>query len=179
MVRVKSLSLKMEQFLPLIIGFIALAYRVYTNFQKEQEKVRKRDPSRPQTPPEATTTHVPTYQYPEVQERYEPVPDLTGEVFTPERPGYEPVYREPKREKVQWEVFHEPKYERMKAEHPVAEKRYSEPAVAEIVRGRAIHAKHNHQFTPHEEEVSRSAYADFDMHDAVIKSVIINRPEWV
>ncbi len=168
----------MEQFLPLIIGFLVLAFRVYSNFQKEQEKVRKRDFSRPRqedggaSVPRAPqmTGHRPVQLPPPA-----PAPFREEEVFMP----YEPRYEAPKPEPRPREVYREPHYEPMKPLQAVtADGRSPESAAEEIVRNRAIHARHPHRFEAHEESYDRSAYADFDMEDAVIKSAILNRPDY-
>lgn len=37
----------MEQFIPFIIAALVFGYQIYANFQKEQEKARKRNPKQP------------------------------------------------------------------------------------------------------------------------------------
>ncbi|HEY0896358.1 MAG TPA: hypothetical protein VGE15_07400 [Sphingobacteriaceae bacterium] len=164
----------MEQFLPLIVGFLILAFRVYSNFQKEQEKVRKRDFTRPNQP----EGHSSVPRVPEVTgSRPAPAPAAfpQEEVFMP----YEPRYEAPKAEPRPREVYREPHYQPMRPLQVAAsDGRSPEAAAEEIVRGRAIHARHPHQFEAHEESYERSAYADFDMEDAVIKAAILNRPEY-
>lgn len=167
----------MEQFLPLILALLALGFKVYSNFQKEQEKARSRNISKPHTP----EVKMPQNWRPEtgVPSR-EALPDYElQEVFTPEKP-YEPAYQSPKAELPVREKVAEPRYERMRPEHILTtDGRSPEVQAEEILRGRAIHAVHHHKFTPHEEVEERSAYADLDMEDAVIKSAILNRPEWI
>ena len=164
----------MEQFLPLIIGFLVLAFRVYSNFQKEQEKVKQRDlgrpprpehaPSDPAVPREAGRPSAPA-----------PAPFTEQEVYIP----YEPRYDAPKPEPRQRDVYREPLYQPMRPLQVAAsDGRSPETAAAEVLRSRAIHARHPHGFEAHEESYERSAYADFDMEDAVIKSAILNRPEY-
>lgn len=162
----------MEQFLPLIVGFLILAFRVYSNFLKEQEKARKRDMSRPPRPDDAPSVP-PAAQT--AGRQPEPVNGPDREVLIP----YEPRYEAPKPEPRPKELYREPQYQPMKPLHVTAsDGRSPEPAAEEVLRGRAIHARHAHQFEPHEEETERSAYADFDMEDAVIKAAILNRPEY-
>ena len=166
----------MEQFLPLVLALLALGFRVYTNFQKEQAKARSRNTSKPHT----SELPVPETWWPEAEKpKRDPFPDYElQEVFTPEKP-YEPAYKSAKAEIHERENVKEPRYERMRPEHIITtDGRSPEIQAEEIVRGRAIHAVHHHKFTPHEEVEERSAYADLDMEDAVIKSAILNRPEW-
>jgi hypothetical protein len=167
----------MEQFLPLVLALLALGFRVYTNFQKEQEKARQRNIAKPHSPePQMPNTWWPETEVPKPQQypEYEP-----QELFTPEKP-YEPAYKSLKAEKPVHEKVGEPRYERMRPEHIITtDGRSPEIQAEEVVRGRAIHAVHHHKFTPHEEIEERSAYAGLDMEDAVIKSAILNRPEWI
>ena len=92
---------------------------------------------------------------------------------------YEPAYKEVKHPRPVREIYQEVKYEPMIPETVVRHKYKEEPA-QEVKLGRTIHAPHKHGAPIVEEEVvqERSAYADFDMHDAVIKSAILNRPEY-
>lgn len=163
--------------MPIIIAVAVLIYRVYTNFQKEQEKARKRNPAErsaetyPSDVPQPGTTP-PHYEYEREQE-------LVEETYSPERP-YEPVYKRVRPEIPVREVYKETKYEPMVAEKVVVNK-YKEESAREIKLGKAIHAPHKHGITMDEEKEGvqeRSAYADFDIHDAVIKSAILNRPEY-
>lgn len=167
----------MEQFLPLVLALLALGFRVYTNFQKEQEKARSRNISKPHT----TDLELPDSWLPQTgAPKRELYPEVEPqEVFTSEKP-YEPAYQSLKAEKPNREHVTEPRYERMRPEHIITtDGRSPEIQAEEVVRGRAIHAVHPHKFTPHEEIEERSAYADLDMEDAVIKSAILNRPEWI
>jgi hypothetical protein len=167
----------MQEFLPLIVGFLVLAFKFYSNFQKEQEKVKKRDFSKPQRPEEDPSDPWFTGSVPEHPVQL-PVPETEQEVFIPHQP-YEPRYETLRPEKIKREVVKEPRYQRMRPEQSITtDGRSPETAAGEILRGRAIHAKHPHKFDPHEESYERSAYADFDMEDAVIKSAILNRPEY-
>ncbi|HEY1024565.1 MAG TPA: hypothetical protein VGE26_05325 [Sphingobacteriaceae bacterium] len=169
----------MEEFLPLILGLIAVVYRIYTNFMKEQVKAKKRDTSkRPDTEISIPAESVPDREIP-AKPVYIPSPASEEVVITPVLP-YEPAYPYQNPEKHVRKRYEEPKYEPLKAElNVIKEGRSPEPVAEEVRRSRAIHAKHSHRIMSHdEEEDGRSAYADFDMHDAVIKSAILNRPEY-
>jgi len=161
--------------LPIIIAVAVLIYRVYTNFIKEQEKARKRNPAErpddlPAEPPVSNTRPF--------QREFEPEQELAGELYLPERP-YEPVYKDVIAETPVKETYKESKYERMATETVVTNK-YKEDTAREVKLGRAIHAPHKHGLRAEEkdDEQERSAYADFDINDAVIKSAILNRPEY-
>lgn len=169
----------MEEFLPLILGLIAVIYRIYTNFTKEQDKAKKRDTSkRPEPETSSPADYIPERELP-TKPVFIPQPSIEDEVVNPAKP-YEPVYPRYQYEKNVLEKYTEPKYEPLKAElNLIKEGRSPEEAAEEVRRGRAIHAAHHHKFTPHEEETERSAYADFDMNDAVIKSAILNRPDYL
>ncbi len=41
----------MESFLPVLLIIAGVVYKIYTEFQKEQEKARKRQPNKPVPPP--------------------------------------------------------------------------------------------------------------------------------
>lgn len=156
--------------MPVIIAIAALIYRVYTNFVKEQEKARNRNPAeRPGDMPPVS---------PPAKYEYHPEPDLIEETYSPERP-YEPVYKHIKPEVPVREKYKEVKYQPMVPETVVVNK-YKEDSAQEVKLGRSIHAPHKHGMRTEQQadELERSEYADFDMHDAVIKSAILNRPEY-
>lgn len=161
--------------MPVIIAVAVLIYRIYTNFQKEQEKARARNPA--ERPAEMYPSDLPQPGTPPSRYKYEP--DLLEETYSPEKP-YEPVYKHIKPERPVIETYREARYQPMTAE-PVVVKKYKEENAPEVKLGRAIHAPHKHNLLEvHEAEAAheRSAYADFDMEDAVIKSAILNRPEY-
>ena len=164
----------MEELLPIVIAVAVMIYRVYTNFVKEQEKARKRNPGR--RPDEMLPADTPVADTQPAQQ--EPIPEVVQEPRPSGNP-YEPAYKEVKHPRPVREIYQEVKYEPMIPETVVRHKYKEEPA-QEVKLGRTIHAPHKHGAPIVEEEVvlERSAYADFDMHDAVIKSAILNRPEY-
>ncbi|HEY0667807.1 MAG TPA: hypothetical protein VGD22_06500 [Sphingobacteriaceae bacterium] len=165
----------MEQYFPVIIAVAVLIYRVYTNFLKEQEKARKRNPA--ERPPDMYQEEPPVNRPFEYE--YQPEPELIEETYSPERP-YEPVYKHIKPEALVRESYKEEKYDPMTTESVVINK-YKEDRAREVKLGRAIHAPHKHGVKADEQDLEQegpSAYADFDLHDAVIKSAILNRPEY-
>lgn len=188
------------EYLPFVVGIIIAAYKFYSNFQQEQEKARKRNPSlptneggaddtsnpqkkqvsepRPSLPPQRPVVswpQSPSVPAPKPQAKPEPV--LVRESNNPQRP-YEPVYTRD---------YSEPVYEkpvlpkRSGLEKPVTPQRveltHFEDISDETVKNRNIHAPHKHGMTPlpHEDE---EAYFEFDMRYAVIQQAILNRPEY-
>lgn len=164
----------MGEYLPLIIGITVLIYRVYTNFVKEQEKARKRNPAeRYDLPQQEEKPVIP----PPVRPEYIPQTELIEETYNPERP-YEPVYKHVRPEAPAREKYEAVKYERIRPETAVVT-RYKEDVPQEVSLSRSLHAPHKHGITGENHQVpERSAYADFDVNDAVIKSAILNRPEY-
>ena len=130
----------MDRFIPIIIMIVIFAVRAYANYQKEQEKARKRNPQVPPPLPEDNARHV------------RPVP-----VPAPVPPSA--------------------------TEPPVSQAfdRYSGPvpAVEEVRQprhGRTPIPKHLAvEVTDTEEEPGWEA-GQFDLRDAVIKSIILDRP---
>ena len=158
----------MENILPFLLAVAALAFKIYDNFQKEQEKAKKRNPGAPPVnipSPKPSTTVV----------RPEPKPVYAEKI--PEgryEPQYKPVYREP----APPPVYSEPKIERPKREVPLYRENINpEIPVEEVRRSRALHQAHKvHLKSPSEAEEERMF--EFDVHDAVIKEAILNRPQY-
>lgn len=168
----------MENLLPFLLLAAGFIYKIYSNFQEEQKKAQKRNPSQPVAKePEPAERPINRKEGPSPERRLPPV--LNEEVFDPEHPyepGYKPSYpREPVVERYRAEK----KYEDISPE-VVATKEYYNPErpAAEVVKSRKIHERHKHRFTPYVEIEERSEYANFDLRDAIIKSAILNRP-WV
>ncbi len=161
----------MENFLPVVIGLILLGFKIYSNFRKEQEKARNRNPS-------PTEVSLPEMPAPPVEKLpTKPQTILVEEVFDPAHPyepHYKPVYKEPTVAK----PVAEPKYERAKPETIVKERINPEIPVEEVLKGQAIHQPHKHQYPLSHEEEEGHLYSDFDIRDAVIKEAILNRPQY-
>jgi len=49
--------MSMETFIPILIAIVVFAFQAYANYQKEQEKARKRNPGQPPLP-EANAKHI-------------------------------------------------------------------------------------------------------------------------
>lgn len=165
----------MGEYFPLLVAVAALIYRIYTNFLKEQEKARKRNPS------QVPDTYAPaerheTIEFP-AKEEYTSAEEYPEETYYPQKP-YEPVASETWPEYPAVETYKEPKYEPVKYQAPVIPQ-YKEDKASEVRIGKSIQTPERITITedPEQEEL-RSAYADLDMHDAVIKSAILNRPEY-
>ncbi|RXF71006.1 hypothetical protein [Arcticibacter tournemirensis] len=188
------------EYLPFVIGIIIAAYKLYSNFQEEQEKARKRNPSLPTKQSEADETsnpqkkqvseprpsmppHRPVVSWPQSpsipapKPQAKPEPVLVREATNPQRP-YEPVYTRD---------YSEPVYEK-----PVLPKRsglektvtptrveltHFEDISDETVKNRNIHAPHKHGMNPltHEDQ---DVHFEFDMRHAIIQQAILNRPEY-
>lgn len=160
----------MENIFPFLIGLAVLAFNIYNNFRKEQDKARKRNPSAPET-------HHPDSDWkPVKKQRTEPRPELVEEVMDPVYP-YEPKYRPVYKETVPPKITPEPKYETVRYEQVTQENKNPELPVAEVKRSRLIHQPHQHQVTLHSEEEEAHPYADFDFKDAIVKEAILNRPQ--
>ncbi len=187
----------MKEYLPFLIAFAIAGFRLYSNFQKEQEKARKRNPSRPageetgspvapvkkadtSGPKTDIPNHIPEtawqkQPYPKPETR--PKPELVEESYDSRRP-YEPVY---KRE------YKEPVYEKQKPVKSVfSEKKIPqrvelthnfEDVSDETRKNRSIHQSHRHGSGSIIHEDQEGAY-EFDMRDAVIKEAILNRPKY-
>ncbi|HXI00058.1 MAG TPA: hypothetical protein VNI52_07295 [Sphingobacteriaceae bacterium] len=166
----------MGEYFPFILAAAALIYRVYNNFVKEQEKARKRNPAeRPDYQAESEENPM-DFQSP-AKPVYVPQTELIEETYNPEKP-YEPIYKHIRHEAPVREKYEQVKYERIKPE-TIAVRKYKEEVPNEVALSRVIHAPHKHGSTDENEQANeRSAYADFDIHDAVIKSAILNRPEY-
>jgi len=167
----------MEEYLPFLIMLVIAGYRFYANFQKEQEKARKRNPGKrtPETQPAAKETWERKIE-PHAQTSQNHKPELVEEVFDPAYP-YEPKYRPIYKEPMQAPSVKEEKYSYATAESAKQAELYNpEVPAPEVLRNRKIHKTHPHGFVPHVEE--EETHYDFDMRDAVIKQAILNRPQY-
>lgn len=187
----------MKEYLPFIILMILAFFRFYSNFQKEQRKAQRRNPSvpgaektneqseRPSAPPQPRGPVIlpgkPVTEWrqppgPLVPKEDKPQPILVKESDNP-RDLYEPVYKREYKEPVyKPEIPSKPVIEKRATPHRV-ELTHLEDMSDETRINRAIHQPHHHKFgiTPHGEE--ETGY-EFDVHDAVIKEAILNRPQY-
>lgn len=167
----------MENLLPFLLLAAGFIYKIYSNFQEEQKKAQKRNPSQP-VAKEPEPAERPINRKEESPERRLP-PVLKEDGFDPKHP-YEPEYKpiysgEPVVKKYRAEN----RYETIRPEVVTTQEYYNpERPAPEVVKSRKIHEPHKHQFTPYVEIEERSEYANFDLRDAIIKSAILNRP-WV
>lgn len=177
----------MKEYIPFLIAIAIAAARMYSNFQKEQEKARKRNPSLPggegapgqpvPPPPARKSPPVPPKPAPPLPKpKMKPEPVLIKETTDPRRP-YEPVYTR---------EYREPVYEKPVVEKYTPEKRVTphrvelsnpEDISEETSLNRTIHQPHKHRFELLTHDDEESAY-EFDMRDAVIKEAILNRPQY-
>ncbi|WP_207426039.1 hypothetical protein [Pedobacter sp. SYSU D00535] len=161
----------MEEFLPFLIGIGYFVYKTYENYKQEQEKARKRNPSRPVIDVDPEELFVPE----KLEKRPIDLPakqqpaDVKGDY---ERKRVEEKYREVTRP----EVAKEPAYQTFKE---VKSDLYNPEQVSEeTLRSRSIHKKHNHGKValalPPE---SPAETFEFDMQQAIIYDAILNRAE--
>lgn len=130
----------MDRFIPIIIMIVIFAVRAYANYQKEQEKARKRNPGVPPPLPEDNARHVKPVPVPV------PVPPSTT---------VQPVSRE-------FDSYSGPV-------SPVEEIRRPRRGRTPTPKRLAVEA------TDTEEKPAMEA-GQFDLRDAVIKSIILDRP---
>jgi hypothetical protein len=164
----------MENILPFLIGMAALAFKIYTNFRKEQEKARDRNPSAPVSKPDRPNP-APVQSVQKHDFKHAPV--LVEEAYDPAHP-YEPQYKTHYKEPVIVKTPFEPRYERVRPESVNKEKVNPEFASGEVLRNRSIHLPHQHKIQIYREADVEHPYADFDFRDAVIKEAILNRPQF-
>lgn len=164
----------MENIVPYLIVAAGLIYKVYQNFQQEQEKARKRNPSQP-----ITKEQKPDVKPKPPQTLTKPQPVFEEQTFDPKHPyepKYEPTY---KREPAVKRYRAENRYETISPEVVETTEYYNpEKPALEIRKSRSIHKPHGHKFVPYTEVEEQSEYANFDLRDAIIKSAILQRPEY-
>ena len=182
------------EYLPFVIGIIIVAIRLYSNFQKEQEKARKRNPSQPATapgqrdakqpriPPPVPPVYIPKSRpswdvpVPTPQRTPEPRSELVKESYNPERP-YEPVYTREYKEPVYPKPDIPSKVNpEMKMTPHRLEVTHLEDISEETSRNRDIHRPHKHGFQALHEEVEHGY--QIDIKEAVIMQAVLNRPEY-
>lgn len=127
----------MESFLPVLLIIAGVVYKIYTEFQKEQEKARKRQPNRPVPPAVPVPAPVAT------QRKSNPIPTVSKPI--------PPLPKQVIREAVPTEVE---KLRNKKKETQERRKVLVTPQV-EVLPEPALH---------------------FDLRQAVIQSVILERP---
>lgn len=153
----------METFIPIIIALVIFAFQAYSNFQKEQEKAKKRDLG----------------QQPPLQEDHAEWPPLPDN--NPQRPVIADYWEEPVPAPAAPADPRKP-YQAQRHPEPAvsAYEQYSGFVDAERIK-RASKARQK-QLTPKRVEVEersdtgRGREATFDLRDAVIKSAILERP---
>lgn len=177
----------MKEYLPFLIFMVIAIVKFYSNFRKEQEKARQRNPSAPRSEepssakplPVPVPESIPSAAKPVAEWKSSPEPVVLVEESKDEVRPYEPVYRR---------EYKEPVYEPIRAprpstpEKPVTPHRveltHPEELSDETIQGRRIHQPHHHRFQKSEGEGEEEKPFDFDLHDAVIKEAILNRPQY-
>lgn len=145
----------METLIPILIAIVFFALQVYNNFQKEQEKARKRNFAPPPLPEE------------NAQRLPSPAPGTRRSVTNPRSPVIDP---RPPITDHQLAVTHQPRFER-----------YS--GVVDAAEARRIRQDKRRRQTPERLEVDEGAastaagnHIQFDLRHAIIQSTILERP---
>ncbi len=150
----------METILPILVAIVIFAFQAYANFQKEQEKARKRNPGQPRVP---DSDAQPFDEYPTMEEP--PIPDY----------WQEPIPQAPQRDVA-------PQAQKKKSAVQQAFNEYS--GVMDVDEVRRVRKSRQRQIIPQrldvdDDEIDSNAIGDgqpFDLRDAVIKSAILERP---
>lgn len=141
----------METIIPMLIAAVVFGLQAYANFQKEQEKARKRNPGQR-----------PTAANPEM-----PQPSTHGSEKTGKAPDAQPEY--------EWYPFDQPQ----PVTSPAFEKYTGTVQAGNTGRKKKTGNQIPSHLQVVEEQVSSgnevSGY-DFDLRDAVIKAAILERP---
>lgn len=161
----------MEQIIPIIIAAIVFGFQAYSNYQKEQEKARKRNPGQPRLPAveEPRPQEPPAAPFDWLEELMgEPRPQQTP-ASVPQRPAEVPVIREETAAgndirssfqsysgTVSEEEFHRKRRERQQNRN----QQKSEPVLSVQLL----------------DEETTGNNREFDLRDAVIKAAILERP---
>lgn len=150
----------MENLIYILAPIALFLFKAYQNFQKEQEKARKRNLSIPEQPEITVKDEVQTQ--PMIEERTEAT-------------ELKPDYKLSKPEKYEKEQYERMVYERLRSTDKKPTNYYNpEIPSAEVIENRAIHEKHKHGISlPKIEE--QESY-DFDLRQAVINEAILKRP---
>jgi len=137
----------METFIPILIAIVVFAFQAYSNFQKEQEKARKRNLGQPPVPPLPEENAERTIIKPEadVQRRSAAPPQRQAQ---PIRPAYE-----------SYSGF-------MDAEEVTRIKKVRKPTLSSL----RVEVDEDMNAVSVKDEVA------FDLRDAIIKSAILERP---
>lgn len=167
----------MENFIPFLIGIALFIYKVWSNFQKEQVKARKRNPARPGSSETKTAEHGRGMRNTVPTPTKNPQPFLLEEITDNSNP-YEPKYKHLyERERPGGKEYNDKVNESGNREVLITKEGYNPEQVAEEIRtNRRIHRAHKHQQAPSPEE--EDAPVQFDMKSAVIAEAILNRPQY-
>lgn len=160
-----------------VLAFIAFfVLRTYNNYKKQEEKRKKVEEERKKelqnghdTPTTPTKPFIPT-----LEETILEIPSKTD--YKP----YEQTVSEPvKKELVVEKVPKEPKYTFSKPESITnVEEKYEPELPEELIQTSALHSLHHHSFEIPQINKQESAdkVEEFDLRDAIIKQIILERP---
>ncbi|SEM91882.1 hypothetical protein SAMN05216436_10953 [bacterium A37T11] len=137
----------MEKFIPMIVVAVAFFYKAYSNFKKEQQKVRTRNFKQPVK--QASETRQVSSSGKTMTNREVPKPKSTAQ-----KKVFSPVYND---------------FAGALTEEELARKKRNERQQAERSKQAQINAHKLNEERLHEAET-------FDLRDAVIKAAILERP---
>ncbi len=138
----------METFIPILIAIVVFAFQAYSNFQKEQEKARKRNVGQPRVPP--------------------PLPEENAErtIINPEADAKRRAVVLPQRQAQPIRKAYESFSGFIDTEEVTREKKVRKPALSSL----------RVEVDADMDAASVKAEVAFDLRDAVIKSAILERP---
>ncbi len=160
----------MKEILPFIFIAAFVILQFIANFRKELKKQKQRTPGIP-------PANIPAQQAGRKKMANPADKPMLVQEHKPDENTYESAYSR---------EYQEPKYERMKAPElikensrgykPVFAPTYKEPYTDETLKNRRIHEPHRAHKQIKVEGIEEETF-HFDLHDAVIKQAILNRPE--
>ncbi|MEC3878272.1 hypothetical protein [Parapedobacter sp. 10938] len=134
----------METFIPIIIAIVVFAFQAYANYQKEQDKARKRNPAQPPLPEDNAK------QLRDITRQMTPAPVPAGTSMPTPSPAVRPEF-----EHYSGVMGHE-ESPRGARRRPLIPQRLAVETATDVRP--ALDAE------------------EFDLRDAVIKSIILDRP---
>lgn len=156
----------METILPIIIAIAIFAFQAYSNYQKEQEKAKKRNPGQPRIPD--ASGEYPFNEHPSMDEPS--IPDYWEE-RTPKHVPQAGAQTLKRQQQIP-----------VKQQIPVQQAFDEYSGVVDVEEVRRARKARQREVIPHrlvaaeEEDAGLAGNQEFDLRDAVIKSAILERP---
>lgn len=156
----------METFIPILIAIVVFAFQAYANFQKEQEKAKKRNLGQPPLPEENANRPIIDTQ-PPITDHRPPITDHRPPITDPRSPT--------------------PNHRPLTPDHPSPTPGHQPfgdySGVMDVEEVRRVRSTRKQQQTIQRLEVDEGVTpitagedVEFDLRDAVIKSAILERP---